>query len=138
MTSTPAPNSSSASLGVMPTPPAAFSPLATTQSSRCSSRRPGSSSRTTRRPVRATTSPMKRIAVTFGDHTFLMTDSRVVVPRWVQLVMLPLAVLGAWALLRAAGAVLLLFLIAGILALLLNPFVGLLRRARFPRGLAVL
>src|ERR671922_137942 len=119
MTSTPAPYSSSASLGVMPIPPAAFSPLATTQSSACSSRRPGSSSRTTRRPVRATTSPMKRIAVTFGDHTFLMTDSRVVVPRWVQLVMLPLAVLGAWALLRAAGAVVLLFVVAALVALLL-------------------
>jgi putative heme transporter len=67
-----------------------------------------------------------------------MEDSRVVVPRWVQLVMLPLAVLGAWALLRAAGPVVLLFLIAAILALLLNPFVGLLRRAHFPRGVAVL
>src|SRR5262245_19132324 len=67
-----------------------------------------------------------------------MEETRVVVPRWVQLVMLPLAVLGAWALLRAAGAVVLLFLIAGILALLLNPFVSLLRRAHFPRGMAVL
>jgi putative heme transporter len=67
-----------------------------------------------------------------------MEDTRVVVPRWVQLVMLPLAVLGAWALLRAAGPVVLLFLIAGILALLLNPFVSLLRRAHFPRGVAVL
>jgi predicted PurR-regulated permease PerM len=65
-------------------------------------------------------------------------DHRVVVPRWVQLVMLPLAVLGAWALLRAAGAVVLLFTIAGILAMLLNPFVALLRRAGLPRGLAVL
>jgi putative heme transporter len=67
-----------------------------------------------------------------------MEDTRVVVPRWVQLVMLPLAVLGAWALLRAAGPVVLLFLIAGILALLLNPFVSVLRRAHFSRGAAVL
>src|SRR5918998_6566428 len=67
-----------------------------------------------------------------------MEDTRVIVPRWVQLVMLPLAVLGAWALLRAAGPVVLLFLIAAILALLLNPFVSLLRRAGFPRGAAVL
>jgi predicted PurR-regulated permease PerM len=65
-------------------------------------------------------------------------DRRVVVPRWVQLVMLPLAVLGAWALLRAAGPVVLLFTIAGILAMLLNPFVAMLRRARLPRGLSVL
>jgi predicted PurR-regulated permease PerM len=61
----------------------------------------------------------------------------VVVPRWIQLVVLPLALLGAWALARAAGPVLLLFIIAGLIALLLNPFVTLLRRARFPRGAAV-
>jgi predicted PurR-regulated permease PerM len=66
-------------------------------------------------------------------------DQRVAVPRWVQLVMLPLAVLGAWAVLDAAGRVLLLFIIAALVALLLNPFVSLLRRrAGFPRGLAVL
>jgi len=61
-----------------------------------------------------------------------------VVPRWVQMVALPLAVLGAYGLLRAAGAVLLLFVVAGLIALLLNPFVTLLRRARLPRGLSVL
>ena len=61
----------------------------------------------------------------------------VVVPRWIQLVVLPLALLGAWALARAAGPVLLLFIVAGLIALLLNPFVTLLRRARFPRGAAV-
>ena len=61
----------------------------------------------------------------------------VVVPRWIQLVVLPLALLGAWALARAAGPVLLIFIIAGLIALLLNPFVTLLRRAHFPRGAAV-
>jgi predicted PurR-regulated permease PerM len=61
----------------------------------------------------------------------------VVVPRWIQLVMLPLLLLGAWALARAAGPVLLVFIIAGLIALLLNPFVTLLRRAHFPRGAAV-
>jgi predicted PurR-regulated permease PerM len=77
--------------------------------------------------------------VTPRDHTFRMTDTRVVVPRWVQLVMLPLAVIGAWALIRAAGPVVLLFVIAALLALLLNPFVALLqRRAHFGRGFAVL
>jgi predicted PurR-regulated permease PerM len=60
------------------------------------------------------------------------------VPRWVQLVLLPIAVLGVWVLLRAAGPVILLFTIAGLIALLLNPFVSLLRRARLPRGVAVL
>ena len=61
----------------------------------------------------------------------------VVVPRWIQLVVLPLALLGVWALARAAGPVLLIFVIAGLIALLLNPFVTLLRRAHFPRGAAV-
>jgi len=62
---------------------------------------------------------------------------RVMVPRWIQLVVLPLALLGLWAVARAAGPVLLLFIIAGLIALLLNPFVTLLRRAHFPRGAAV-
>jgi predicted PurR-regulated permease PerM len=61
----------------------------------------------------------------------------VVVPRWIQLVMLPLAVLGLWGLIRASGPVFLLFVIAGLIALLLNPFATLLRRAGFPRGAAV-
>src|SRR3954452_6250355 len=66
------------------------------------------------------------------------TSEPVVVPRWLQLVLVPLGVLGLWQILKAAGGVLLLFIIAALIALLLNPFVTLLRRARFPRGLAVL
>ena len=61
----------------------------------------------------------------------------VVVPRWVQLVTLPLAVLGLWALARAAGVVLLVFIVAAVIALILNPMVAVLQRARLPRGLAV-
>src|SRR4051812_44465957 len=67
----------------------------------------------------------------------MQEDTRVPVPRWIQLVMLPLAVLFLWAVLRAAGPVLLLFVIAALVALLLNPLVTLLRRARIPRGPAV-
>jgi predicted PurR-regulated permease PerM len=62
----------------------------------------------------------------------------VVVPRWVQLVTLPLAIVGVVALLDAAGPIVLLFTIAAIVALLLNPFVTLLRRRGGPRGPAVL
>jgi predicted PurR-regulated permease PerM len=62
----------------------------------------------------------------------------VVVPRWVQLVTLPLAIVGVVALVEAAGPIVLLFTIAAIVALLLNPFVTLLRRRGVPRGLAVL
>ena len=62
----------------------------------------------------------------------------VVVPRCIQLVLLPLAILGAWALVRAAGPVTLLFVVAALIALLLNPFVAFLRRRRVPRGIAVM
>jgi predicted PurR-regulated permease PerM len=63
---------------------------------------------------------------------------RVVVPRWVQLVLLPLALLAVWALAKAAGKVLVIFIVAGLIALILNPAVALLHRTRLPRGLAVL
>lgn len=64
---------------------------------------------------------------------------RVVVPRWVQLVVLPLALLALWALARAAGKVLLIFIVAAVIALILNPAVAFLQqRARLPRGLSVL
>jgi predicted PurR-regulated permease PerM len=64
--------------------------------------------------------------------------ARVVVPRWVQLVLLPLALLALWALAKAAGKVLVIFVIAGLIALILNPAVAFLHRTRLPRGLAVL
>lgn len=60
-----------------------------------------------------------------------------VVPRWIQLVLLPLALLGLWALARAAGTVLLILLGASTLALILNPLVKRLIRRGLPRGLAI-
>jgi len=63
---------------------------------------------------------------------------KVVVPRWVQLVLLPLSLLAVWALARAAGKVFLIFIVASVIALILNPAVASLQRSRFPRGLAVL
>ncbi len=62
----------------------------------------------------------------------------VVVPRWIQAVVLPLAIVGAYLLVKAAGPVALIFVVAALIALLLNPFVVMLQRARIPRGLAVL
>lgn len=62
----------------------------------------------------------------------------VVVSRWVQLVVLPLAVLGLWELARATGTVLLILLGASTIALILNPIVKLLARGGLPRGLAIL
>jgi len=61
----------------------------------------------------------------------------VTVPRWIQLVALPLLVLALWAVAVAAGPVLLIFAVAGVLALILNPVVRSIQRARVPRGLAV-
>jgi len=61
----------------------------------------------------------------------------VVVPRWVQLAMLPILLLGMFAVARAAGVVLLVFIVAGVTALILNPIVSIVQRARVPRGLAV-
>lgn len=66
----------------------------------------------------------------------------VVVPRWIQLVVLPLALLGVWALARASGPVLLVFAVAAVVALGLNPVVEALakplHKIHLPRGLAVL
>jgi predicted PurR-regulated permease PerM len=67
----------------------------------------------------------------------------VVVPRWIQLVAVLLGALALWSLARAAGAALLIFLVATVIALILNPLVKLVqrplgqRRLRVPRGLAV-
>lgn len=61
----------------------------------------------------------------------------VVVPRWVQMVLLPLAIIGVYLVLRAAGSVVLLFTIAGLIALLLNPIVHAIQRGPIPRGAAV-
>jgi len=62
----------------------------------------------------------------------------VVVARWVQLVILPLAVLALYALADAAGVVLLLFIVAAVIALILNPLVVLLQRTHAPRTVAVI
>ncbi|HTU87827.1 MAG TPA: AI-2E family transporter [Solirubrobacteraceae bacterium] len=62
----------------------------------------------------------------------------VVVPRWIQLVVLPLALLALWALARAAGTVLLILLAASTIALILNPPVRMLASRGVPRGLAIL
>lgn len=62
----------------------------------------------------------------------------VVVPRWIQLVLLPLGVLALWALAQAAGSVLVIFIVAGVIALVLNPLITLLQRTRLRRGVAVL
>ena len=71
------------------------------------------------------------------------TPTPVVVPRWIQLVVLPLALLALYALAKAAQTVVLIFLVASVIALILNPLVKRLqqplgpRAIRLPRGVAV-
>jgi predicted PurR-regulated permease PerM len=60
-----------------------------------------------------------------------------VVPRWIQLVTLPLALLAVYAVLKAAGVVVLIFVTAAVIALILNPLVAGLQRFRLHRGVAI-
>lgn len=59
-------------------------------------------------------------------------------PRWIQLVSLPVIVLFGWIFAGAVRHALFIFLISGIIAMLLNPMVSTLTSLRIPRGLAVL
>ncbi len=61
----------------------------------------------------------------------------VVVHRWVQMVLLPLSLLAAYALMRAASHAVAIFIFAAVIALVLNPLVGFVKRPWMPRGLAV-
>jgi predicted PurR-regulated permease PerM len=59
------------------------------------------------------------------------------IPRWIQLVGLPVVLLLAWAVAGAVRHAVFLFLVAALVALLLNPLVRALGRMRIPRGFGV-
>jgi predicted PurR-regulated permease PerM len=59
------------------------------------------------------------------------------IPRWIQLVGLPVLLIGLWTVAGAVRHVIFLFLVAALIALLLNPLVRGLGRAFIPRGFAV-
>src|SRR5215210_747215 len=63
--------------------------------------------------------------------------AKIQIPRWIQLVGLPLVVLFLWVVAGAVRHVVFLFLVALLIALLLNPIVRAVGRARIPRGFAV-
>jgi predicted PurR-regulated permease PerM len=63
--------------------------------------------------------------------------ARIEIPRWVQLVGLPLLLLLVWVVAGAVRHAVFLFLVALLIALLLNPLVRGLGRVWIPRGLAV-
>jgi predicted PurR-regulated permease PerM len=59
------------------------------------------------------------------------------IPRWIQLVGLPLLLLFLWVVAGAARHVVFLFLVAALIAFLLNPIVRTLTRVWIPRGFGV-
>ena len=81
--------------------------------------------------------PLEQVGEESPDSPPAPRVEPVLVPRWVQMVLLPVGIAGAYLFLHAAGPILLLFIIAGLVALFLNPFVTVLQLLRIPRGAAV-
>jgi predicted PurR-regulated permease PerM len=74
---------------------------------------------------------------TIGAVSAIGRPPRIQIPRWIQLVGLPLLLLLAWIFASAAGHTIFLFLIATLIALLLDPVVRALGAVKVRRGLAV-
>jgi predicted PurR-regulated permease PerM len=72
-----------------------------------------------------------------GYDRLVTEPTTIRIPRWIQLVGLPVLLLFAFLLARPLGHVLFLFLTAAVIAFTLNPLVRDLTRLRLPRGLAV-
>jgi predicted PurR-regulated permease PerM len=62
---------------------------------------------------------------------------RIQVPRWIQLVALPLLVLFVWVVLGAVRHAVFLFIVAALIALLVDPIVRAFIRFRLPRGVSI-
>src|SRR5439155_3946371 len=62
---------------------------------------------------------------------------KIQIPRWIQLVGLPLLLVFLWLVAGAARHVVFLFLVASLIALLLDPIVNAFTSFRLPRGFAV-
>jgi len=63
--------------------------------------------------------------------------AKIVIPRWIQLVGLPLVLILLWVIAGAVRHVVFLFLVALLIALLLSPLVRVIATLRVPRGFAV-
>ena len=63
--------------------------------------------------------------------------AKIEIPRWIQLVGLPILLLLLWVVAGAVRHVVFLFLVAFLVALLLSPLVRTVQRVRIPRGFAV-
>jgi predicted PurR-regulated permease PerM len=62
---------------------------------------------------------------------------KIEIPRWIQLVGLPLGLLFVWTMATAVSHAVFLFLVAALIALLLDPLVRALGRLRIPRGFSI-
>lgn len=69
----------------------------------------------------------------------MLSDGRgkILIPRWIQLVGLPLVVVGTWLFVSAVNGAVFVFVVAALIAILLNPIVRAFCALRVPRGLAV-
>ena len=63
--------------------------------------------------------------------------AKIEIPRWIQLVALPVLLLFLWVFATEVSHVVFLFLVALLIALLLNPLVRIVQTVRLPRGFAV-
>ena len=63
--------------------------------------------------------------------------TRIQVPRWIQLVGLPLVLLLVWVVVGAVRHAVFLFIVAALVALLLDPLVRVFVRLRIPRGISI-
>jgi predicted PurR-regulated permease PerM len=67
-----------------------------------------------------------------------MSDAqRIQVPRWIQLVSLPLLLVFLWVVVGAVRHAVFLFIVAALIALLLDPLVRVIIRLRVPRGISI-
>ena len=67
----------------------------------------------------------------------MMPVEQVVVPRWVQAVVVGVALFALVGLARAAAPVLLVFLVAAVISLIVNPLVTVVQHVGVPRGIAI-
>ena len=62
---------------------------------------------------------------------------KILIPRWIQLVGLPLVVVGTWLLVSAVNGAVFVFVVAALIAILLNPIVRAFCALHIPRGISV-
>ncbi len=67
----------------------------------------------------------------------MAAGTRIQVPRWIQLVGLPLLLLFVWLVVGAVRHAVFLFIVAALIALLVDPIVRAFIRLRLPRGVSI-